>query len=381
MLGSGRCSAGASGSGRQGPIRGGSSASTAGQRRTMAASSRPSARPFASAHNAIPAPVAAPPVVAERRSGRRHEQPAQHLLGVQRREQRLGRVEEVEELLVAEVADAGHGEEARVGLAHRLLGEQRQRRAETADAPRGVEPPRARTRIELAEEAVPGRRRADRVEVDRHPAADRRDELRAREARRRHRAGQAQRPHHAVAQRIQPEVALEHGERVGKRLRERAGPPRRSGRRARRRRDRPTLEEHETAAVVDRPLDVLRGAEQPRRAVRQLHQRAQLTAAEVAERAFRRQDAAVLRQQVLRAVDLAAHQLVGPARHRRDHTVVVTARHRIDAEEHTAELGIEHRLDQHRERRFLRRRGAGRHHHLRRPPHATRPNPARRGSR
>ena len=55
-------------------------------------------------------------------------------------------------------------------------------------------------------------------------------------------------------------------------------------------------------------------------------------------------------EQVPRPVDLTAHERLRAALDGADHPVITAAGHRIDAEEHTPEAGIDQRLHEHADR-------------------------------
>jgi hypothetical protein len=145
---------------------------------------------------------------------------------------------------------------------------------------------------------------------------------------------------------------LELGQRLGEGLGHRARSVDRPDRYAARLRgDGSALQQPELPAAIDRPLDVLRAAEELLGATGEAEQAPERAAAQrrtVAAGALHHRTGRV--EHVARAHGGAAHEALHRVAHGRHHAVVGATAHRVDAEEHAADLHVEVRLHQHRHR-------------------------------
>ena len=169
-------------------------------------------------------------------------------------------------------------------------------------------------------------------------------------------ASRRAREHHGLAEglakRRDPEVVLELGERLGKRLRDRPGAEDRSARYpGKRGGDGSRLEQPQRAVLRDCPLDVLWAAEHHGDRVAECDESSEIGAWQLRTVVRVELDHLGVRfEQVPRPADLAADELFGCTVHRGDDAPVGPARHGVDPEHHAAEGGLEQRLDQHRDR-------------------------------
>ena len=200
----------------------------------------------------------------ELRRRRVEHEPDEHLVRMQRDERVAGPLERRDELAVGEVGRCGHVEQQVVGLVDDVDADRRERGAQPADAPGGADGPHPRR--DLVPARLPAR--LEQVEVDRDPPVHHDRERRAIQHRGPDHAEDLEDRPDRAPQRRDPQVLLEAGERIRERLGDRAGAEHGTLGHARRRRgDRTRLQQPQRAVVVDRPLDVLRPAEDARRLV------------------------------------------------------------------------------------------------------------------
>ncbi len=258
-----------------------------------------------------------------------------------------GVAQDPQQVPVTERTEGRHGQQVAVDVGNEIAGEVGQSDGEPADAPPGAQSADAGAGVELARQRPASRVGAEQHEVDGGAAIDADDQRRPPQPARRRTAEQAQRVTQAVAQRIQPEVFLERRQGVGERLGQRPGTVERTARRAVQRGDRARLQQAHGAAVVDRPLDVLRAAGESLQAHR--HRRERPEVAIVGPVATGRLDAATLAGQRRRpTIDLAADEAIGPAAHGGDDDAVGALGDRIGAEHDAAPRRREVGLDEHR---------------------------------
>ena len=248
------------------------------------------------------------------------QQPGQHLVAVQGPQRPVRPAQQPESSAIVELVEVG-GIDARSAstVGDQVVGEGRQggAQAPTRHAARSRRAGGRGSSLARIDRRRRGRPSRSRSTATRPPTVTTTGELRSRRADAA--PASAQRLAQAVAQRRDPEVLLERAQRSGERLGHRArartpGPPARA---VAERRDRPALEQHQPAVGVDGPLDVLRTAE--RRAgvrARPREPAAQRRGRSAGGASVARLDAAGRAgERELRAVDLAAHEAVGAARH------------------------------------------------------------------
>ena len=188
------------------------------------------------------------------------------------------------------------------------------------------------------------------AQVDGHVSVDAHDDFAGGHISGGGRAGQHDGFAHGIAQRRDPEVVLQLGQREGERLGDRAGAVDRTARHAADLRgDRARLQQPHSGVGVDRPLDVLGPSVHVGDLRRQLDETTEIGRWELRSVVGREvDDLAVGRiEHVARAVDLSTDQSLRPAGHGAHDAAVGAPGHRVDPEHHPAVRRLDERLDEH----------------------------------
>jgi hypothetical protein len=171
-------------------------------------------------------------------------------------------VEERHQLAAGQLGQRRDRFQVGVGPFEQPVGEDGQRRPQAPDPPRSPDPTGGRDGVQSLPERDLRLDLAGEAQVDGDVAGDRDDDLAGRHLLGGRHAGEQHRMAHGVAQRRDPEVVLQLGQRLRERLGHGARPvDRAAGHAADHGRDRAGLEQPELVVGGDGPLDVLRPAE------------------------------------------------------------------------------------------------------------------------
>ena len=296
----------------------------------------------------------------QRHRGARHpvaagvgEHADEDLVGVERPQDGPAAMQQGDQLPARELGERRNGLEIGVRAVEEMFGEAGQRRPQPSHPPRPPQAAGGGDRVQPVEQRQLGLDLPGQAQVDGDVAVDAHDDLAAGHVRLGGRARQHHRFAHRLAERGNPQIDLELGERRGEGLGDRTRAVDRPARNpADLGGDRARLQQPHLLVVGDRPLDVLRPAEHGGDLGRELYeppqvgrvQRRTVVGGELENLRVRRVE------QVPGAIDLSAHERLGPAADGTHDPAVGATGHRIDAEHHPAVQGLDQRLDEHRDR-------------------------------
>ena len=258
-----------------------------------------------------------------------------------------------DELPARQLGERGDRLEIGVGAVEEVLGQAGQCRAESPNPPGTPHSAGRRDRVQPVEQRQLGPDLAGEAQIDRDVSVHAHDDLAGPQLCGRGRARQHDRFSDRFPERRYPQIVLELRERVGKGLGDRTGAVDRPARDAADLgRDRARLQQPHPLVRGDRPLDVLWSAEHGGGRGRQVEQPSEIGGLQLRSVIGGELDHLRVRrvERVPGAVDLAAHQLLGPAVDGAHHAAVAAPGHRVAAEHHAAVPRLDQRLDEHGDR-------------------------------